>query len=262
MENRLKEYCPTNNLKKYIDSYWFFRNNTGEMINFPVVPDGCSDIVFYLNNSNKLSDLGNPFVTGVMEFAKLVPIPNKMEFFGIRFRPGVLSYLLKTDISKLKNKMCNLSWINKNIFKKLIIDEKAGNENIVTSINFQLTELLTENIFKDKFFIIMESICDNPSISMNDLSFKSAISLKSMERTFNKRIGLSPKKIARIMRFQKAHKRISNEGLVNLVTVALSSEYFDQAHFNREYKKLVGFNPNNETMSILYNTEKNKKHKI
>lgn len=54
---------------------------------------------------------------------------------------------------------------------------------------------------------------------------------------FNKRIGLSPKTIARIMRFQKAHKRISNEGLAYLVTVALSSGYFDQAHFNREYKK-------------------------
>ena len=57
------------------------------------------------------------------------------------------------------------------------------------------------------------------------------------------------------MRFQKAHKIISNEGLYDLVTVALSSGYFDQAHFNREYKKLIGFNPNNETMSILYNTK-------
>jgi len=116
MKNRLREYSPNNNLKKYIDSYWFFRNNTGEIISFPVVPDGCSDIVYYLNKSDKLGDLENPFVTGVMEFAKLVPIPNKMELFGIRFRPGVLSYLLKTDMSELKNKMCNLSRINENIF--------------------------------------------------------------------------------------------------------------------------------------------------
>ena len=74
-----------------------------------------------------------------------------------------------------------------------------------------------------------------------------------IERMFNKRIGLTPKKYIRIMRFQKAHKEISRKGLANLVTVALSSGYFDQPHFNREYKKLVGFNPNNEAMSILYN---------
>ncbi len=47
MKNNLIEYSPTNELKKYIVSYWFFRNNTGEMISFPVVPDGCSDIIFY-----------------------------------------------------------------------------------------------------------------------------------------------------------------------------------------------------------------------
>ena len=254
MKNGSKEYSPTNNLKKYIDSYWFFRNNTGEMISFPVVPDGCSDIVFYLNNSNKLRDLESTFVTGVMESAELVPIPHKMELFGVRFRPGVLSYLLKTDMRELKNKMRNLSRINKNIFTNLIINKNADDEDIVVSINSKLTELLTEDISKDKFFITMENICENPEISINELSFKSGFSLKSIERTFNKRIGLSPKKFARIMRFQKAHKKISKEGLVNLVKVALSSGYFDQAHFNREYKKLFGFNPNNETMSILYNT--------
>jgi len=254
MKNRLIEYSPTNNLNEYIDSYWFFRNNTGEIISFPVVPDGCSDIVFYLNNSNRLSDLENAFVTGIMETAKLVPIPHKMELFGVRFRPGVLSYLLKTDMSELKNKMCDLPRINKNIFKNLIQDNNAGDENIVESVNSKLTELLTKENFKDNFFIIMEIICENPEISINELSLKSGFSIKSLERIFNKRIGLSPKKFIRIMRFQKAHKRISNEGLADLVTVALSSGYFDQAHFNREYKKLVGFNPNNETLSILYNT--------
>lgn len=56
------------------------------------------------------------------------------------------------------------------------------------------------------------------------------------------------------MRFQKAHKQISKEGLKCLIVIALDSGYFDQAHFNHEYKKLVGYNPSNETMSILYNT--------
>ena len=117
MKNRLKVFNPADNLKKYIDSYWFFRNNTIEIIKFPVVPDGCSDIVFYLNNSNKLNDLENTFVTGVMESAELVSISNKMELFGVRFRPGVLSYLLKTDMRELKNKMCNLSKIKMMNFK-------------------------------------------------------------------------------------------------------------------------------------------------
>ncbi len=257
MKNKLKEYKPTDHFKKHIDSYWFFRNNTGETISFPVVPDGCSDIIFYLNNSKKLNNLESPLVTGIMEFAKIVPLPEKMELCGIRFRPGILSFILERNMSTLKNNMCSLSGINKKQFKDLIMDKKADNKKIVDSINSRLTELLTDDIFKEKFYIMMDSIQNHPEISMNDLSLKNHISIKSMERIFNKRIGLSPKKFARIMRFQKAHKKISNEGLINLVSVALSSGYFDQAHFNREYKKLVGCNPNSETMSILYNTKKN-----
>ena len=134
MLNRLREYSPNNNLKKYIDSYWFFRNNTGETISFPVVPDGCSDIVYYLNKSNKLGDLESPFVTGVMEFAELVPIPDKMELFGVRFRPGVLWYLLKTDMKEFKDKMRNLSEINKELLKILQIDKNAGEGDIVLSV--------------------------------------------------------------------------------------------------------------------------------
>jgi AraC-like DNA-binding protein len=98
----------------------------------------------------------------------------------------------------------------------------------------------------------------NPDTSIKELSFSTGFSVKTIEINFNKRVGLSPKKFTRIMKFQKAHRTISKEGLTNLVKVALSSGYFDQPHFNREYKKLTGYNPNNETMSILYNTQKKK----
>lgn len=260
MENKLKEYKPANNLKKYIYAYWFFRNNTGEMIRFPVVPDGCSDIIFHLNNINKLRNLENIFVAGVMDFAELVKIQNRIELFGIRFKPGVLSYLLGTDMRELKNKMYNLTKINKNLSENLMIDKNADDKNIISSINLRLAELLTEDIFIDKFLVIVENVCKNPEITISELSLRSGVSIRSLERKFNKRIGISPKKFARIMKFQKAHNRISNKGLIDLVSIALSSGYFDQAHFNREYKKLVGINPNNETMSILYNAKNNKKH--
>lgn len=101
MNNKLKECSPNNNLQKYIDAYWFFRNNTGNKIHFPVVPDGCSDIIFYLNDSKKLGDFKNTFVTGVMEQAQLISISDKMELFGIRFKPSILFYLLNADMSKL-----------------------------------------------------------------------------------------------------------------------------------------------------------------
>lgn len=254
MKNRLKEYTPNNNLIKYIDSFWFFRNNTGKEINFPVVPDGCCDIIFYLNNSNKLNNLENPFVSGVMQSARLVPIPKNMEFFGIRFKPAVIWYLLKTDMKNFKDKMCNLSDINKELVKILQIDINAKNKDIITIISTKLEKILLNVDTQDGFLEIVEELCENPEIEIMKFARKNSISVRNLERYFNSRIGVSPKKFTRIMRFQKAHRMISKEGRDDLVEVALSSGYFDQAHFNRDYNKLVGCNPNNVTMSILYNT--------
>jgi len=253
MENSLKEYSPPNDLKKYIDSFWFFRNNTGGEIKFPVVPDGCSDIIYYLNNSKKLADLEGPLITGVMESSELVPVSDKMELFGVRFKPGVLWYILETDMKELKNKICSLSEIKEELPKSLQIDNNTEDENIITGISIKLEELLLSISPDDRFLETVRDLHNNPEITITELAETGGFSVKTLERIFSRRIGLSPKKFARIMRFQNAHRIISRQGLANLVEVALSSGYFDQSHFNREYKKLVGYNPNNEVMSILYN---------
>ena len=253
MKSKLQEYSPPNILYNYIDSFWFFRNNTGGEINFPVVPDGCSDIIYYLNNFSKLADLEDPVITGVMEFAELVPIPDKMELFGGRFKPGVLWYLLKTDMKELKNKMCSLSEISKELSDILQIDKNAGDTDIVSGISSKLEEIMSDISLNENLLVTVKELTDNPEIPITELAVTGGFSIKTLERIFDRRIGLSPKKFARIMRFQNAHRIISRQGLADLVEVALSSGYFDQSHFNREYKKLVGFNPNNEIMSILYN---------
>jgi len=258
MSNKLVEYQPHIYLQKYIDAYWSFRNTTKNKINFPVVPDGCSDIIFYLNDSKKLGNLQDTFVTGVMENAQLIPIPNRMELFGIRFNPGILSYFLETNMSKLTNNMMELFQINSYISDKIKINPYDEDKNIISKIEPQLKDLLKKIKIENNVINVIKEITKNPQILIEKITKKYKFSLKSLQRIFQKRLGLTPKKFSRIMRFQKAHRKISKDGLKNLIIIALRSGYFDQAHFNREYQKLVGCNPSNETMSILYNKSEEK----
>lgn len=255
MNNQIieKEFKPSVDLQEYIDSYWFFENSTDKKIVFPVVPDGCSDIIFYLNESVKFNNIKDTFVSGVMEYSQLTNIPPKMKLFGIRFKPGAISYILKTNLNNLANKMLELSKINSDLYKYIKIDSSNKNTDIISNIENQLKIILQKTEIKDDFLEITKEIKEDPQISIQNLATKYNMSLKSLQRIFNKRIGTTPKKFSRIMRFQKAHNKITKEGLKNIVYIALSSGYFDQAHFNREYKKLTGFNPSHETMSILYN---------
>jgi AraC-like DNA-binding protein len=67
------------------------------------------------------------------------------------------------------------------------------------------------------------------------------ISIRELERRFREYVGLSPKQLARIFRFQEVlqKKYIAS----SLTEVAHSSGYYDQSHFIRDFKAFSGLSP-------------------
>jgi AraC-like DNA-binding protein len=59
--------------------------------------------------------------------------------------------------------------------------------------------------------------------------------------TFREQLGMPPKALARILRFERALDRL-REG-AELAEVALDAGYYDQAHFNRDFRAFAGTTP-------------------
>jgi methylphosphotriester-DNA--protein-cysteine methyltransferase len=60
---------------------------------------------------------------------------------------------------------------------------------------------------------------------------------------FKRSVGLSPKRYARLMRFQKLLARLHAGSLDPLGELALSVGYSDQAHMHREFREFAGLTP-------------------
>lgn len=69
------------------------------------------------------------------------------------------------------------------------------------------------------------------------------MSVRQLERGFRKVIGASPKSFARTMRFEEAQRRLMFEPDTDLAGLAVDCGYFDQAHFNKEFKDFAGKTP-------------------
>ncbi len=240
-----QDYTPSPVLQPYVAAYWFLNNRTGAALNVPVVPDGCSDILFYLSSNDP------PFVVGVMSHARIVPTPDGMKLFGIRFRPAIVSFLLGADMRRITDTTMFLADIGHDFMAKMQLKGLAD-EEIIAHTNSVLESLIVETDFNDYFLHIVGQLSGSPDIPIKELARKNNLGSKNLERLFYRHVGVSPKKFSGIMRFFRAHKSILHNGLQDLVTTSLESGYFDQAHFNREYKKLTGTNPTSEVMSILY----------
>ncbi|MBL7882399.1 MAG: AraC family transcriptional regulator [Chryseobacterium gambrini] len=82
-----------------------------------------------------------------------------------------------------------------------------------------------------------------------------------MLRKFSSAIGLSPKQLSRTIRLQAALKMLLNDQFSNLVELAYENEYYDQAHFIKDFKEFTGSTPKEfygthlKMSSLFYGTD-------
>jgi AraC-like DNA-binding protein len=60
---------------------------------------------------------------------------------------------------------------------------------------------------------------------------------------FREQIGLAPKAVARVIRFDRAVRLLRSSEEAALGAIAYDCGYFDQAHMNREFRELAGTTP-------------------
>jgi AraC-like DNA-binding protein len=60
---------------------------------------------------------------------------------------------------------------------------------------------------------------------------------------FREQLGLAPKAVARVIRFDRAVRTLSDTKPSTLAGVAYECGYFDQAHMNRDFRDLAGLTP-------------------
>lgn len=60
---------------------------------------------------------------------------------------------------------------------------------------------------------------------------------------FREEVGLAPKVMARVVRFQNALQRLERAGPLRLTALAHECGYYDQAHFNREFREFTATTP-------------------
>lgn len=60
---------------------------------------------------------------------------------------------------------------------------------------------------------------------------------------FRRHVGLTPKALARLVRFRRAEKLLRTPGRGSLASIALECGYYDQAHLTRDFRELAGSPP-------------------
>lgn len=79
---------------------------------------------------------------------------------------------------------------------------------------------------------------------IRDLAARLDVTPKRLIADFHRQVGLSPKTVARLHRFDQARRALTRwPQAPALAEIALGAGYYDQAHFNRDFRKFAGVSP-------------------
>jgi AraC-like DNA-binding protein len=80
-------------------------------------------------------------------------------------------------------------------------------------------------------------------LRVESLAQRTALSPRRLRELFLREVGVSPKRLARILRFRRAVERLAAEPALDLCSLALDCGYSDQAHLCREFRELGTLTP-------------------
>lgn len=260
-------YKPHRDLESLVKFYWtleipFDPKNAKQM----VVPDGCIEMTFNLGDKIKrfISETDfilNPNAMVMGQRTKsyyILPVGN-VDTIAICFYPYGFANFVNTPLEKLADKETPITELfgpdEANKLEQQIANATNTEQRIEIIENFLINKLNEENTISN----IVKSTVDtllktNGSTSINAILKDDLSKRRQLERHFKKQIGISPKQLGKVIRLQAILQKLLNQKSETLTDIAYENEYFDQNHFIKDFKELVGITPKqfseNENMAL------------
>lgn len=220
-----------------------------------IVPDGCLEMIFILGDNIKRYTSKNEFiiqpralVVGQITEPFIIEPTGYVHCFAARFYPFGFANFVTTPIKNLANKETPIAQLfgekpTKELEQK-IIQVADTKERIEIIENFLLEKFKNKTTIDGIVKLTVDTIlATKGNTSINAILKEDSTKRRQLERKFVNQIGISPKQLSKVIRLQTALKLLLNQQSENLTHIAYESEYYDQAHFNRDFREFTGINP-------------------
>ena len=251
-----EEHRPLPALTPFVERVWTLEGHASMLRGAlqPVLPDGRPELILHLGDPfDRIPEEGRPERQDDLIFAgqltsQLVLRPTgAIKVLGLRFEPFGASALFRVPQHELAGLTLDLAAISPPLARALRRVQETAPSLATASVAAQQALLPFLSHAKPDARIrhaVTQITRRHGVVSIDRISTATGLTRRHLERQFRQQVGVGPKRLARISRFQHALQLLDSTDSTQRGTMtAAACGYADQAHFIRDFKDLAGCPP-------------------
>jgi len=252
---RYCEYQPSARLAPAVACVWTLEGHTRDLDGAPqpILPDGRAEFVIHLGDAFARIDEGamqrQPWAIFAGQLDRplsLHPI-GRVAVLGVRFRPEGAARFTRVPQRELVGQTIDVALASATLAEvaRRVRDSAASLPDAARLVQCLLDGVERHEGPDHRVASVVEAISRRGGrVSIERAAADSGLSRRQLERLFLRDVGLPPKQLARIVRFQRA-LRILDGGArpARGIEAAYGGGYADQAHFIRDFREFAGCAP-------------------
>lgn len=254
------QYCeisPKPPLNSFVECFWTLEGDGPTNGGPPerILPDGCVELILnfgarFLQHTNGDRVLQpRHFFVGQMTGPILISPAGRVELLGVRFHPGGTSAFLRMPMNEVTDRVAELGSLSSELERELLRtseDLASLPEKTAAVESVLMSRVLANPTIASSMQLAARIVNSAGLISVDQLAVDAGISSRQLERRFMREIGIGPKLLSRILRFQQVFRAVERSD-VAWASIAVECGYYDQAHLIRDFNQFA-----QQTPSVLF----------
>ena len=255
------DYCerkPRLPLSRFVECFWALESDVPSTQPERILPDGCVELIlnfgaqFSQHDDGRLRLQPRSFLVGQMTGPILISPNGPVQLIGIRFHPGGTLPFLRLPLHEITDQVVDLGSLSSKLERELlsVTSQSVLLTEKVNSVETFLTNQLLDTKENSWLMMLAARIVETGGlVAVDRLASDAGISSRQLERRFLREVGLGPKMLGRIIRFQQVFRAVEQCNSA-WAEVAIECGYYDQAHLIRDFNQFA-----RQTPAVLFSNQ-------
>lgn len=259
-----REFKPNPQLARFVECFWTLESDESEQVQTNasgvvqperILPDGCVELILNFGaqfREQREDGRQEPqpllFLVGQMTRPMLISPNGRVELIGIRFHPGGTLPFLRIDLQELTDRVVELAALSRDLERSLVSRMDEARSLPSPALRIATLEKLLVGLLRGSQHeswlagLVGKIVSQSGQVTVDELAQDAGVSSRQLERRFLSEVGIGPKLLCRILRFQQVFRAVERNDS-GWASVATDCGYYDQAHLIRDFQQFARQTP-------------------